>query len=109
MTEPIDLRLLGAELLASTSEHHDGGRAARTVVHEPGLRATLIALRACHELAEHDAPPAASLFVVSGNVRLTTATNSTPLTAGQITPIPHERHALIADIDAIVLLTVRVD
>lgn len=109
MNRPIDLHALGAQLLASAAESHDGGRAARTVLHEPGLRATLVALRAGHELADHDAPPAASLFVVNGAVRLTTGTTATALTAGQLAAIPHERHALLADSDAIVLLTVRID
>lgn len=86
---------------------HDGGRAAKTVLHEPGLRATLIALRCSHELAEHDAPPAASLQVLSGNVRLVSATGATVLRSGQMAAIPHERHSLIADGDALVLLTVR--
>jgi quercetin dioxygenase-like cupin family protein len=107
LSAPTDLHALGAQLFASSAESHDGGRAATTVLHEPGLRATLIALRAGHELAEHAAPPAASLFVVSGEVRLTSSTNATALTAGQLIAIPHERHSLIADSDAVVLLTVR--
>ncbi len=106
---PVVLQELGQELLASSGESHDGGRAAKTVLHEPGLRATLIALRAGHELAEHTAPPAASLFVVSGDVRLTSSTNVIALTAGQLIAIPRERHSLVADTDAAVLLTVRFD
>jgi quercetin dioxygenase-like cupin family protein len=109
MSEPIDLHTIGAELLASITDDHDGGRAAKTVMHEPGLRATLIALRAGQELAEHDAPPAASLLVVAGDVQLRTSSYTTSLTGGQLTAIPHERHSLLADTDAIVLLTVRFD
>lgn len=107
MNESIELAVLGSELLGSAGESHDGGRAAKTVLHEPGLRATLIALRAGHELAEHDAPLAAHLLVVSGNVRLVAGGDSANLTTGQLTAIPHERHSLLADTDAIVLLTVR--
>lgn len=107
MSEPVDLATRGAELLGSASDGHDGGRAARTVLHEPGLRATLIALRAGHELADHEAPPAASLYVVSGDVRLVSPTATLTLTAGQLAAIPHERHSLVADVDAVVLLTVR--
>jgi quercetin dioxygenase-like cupin family protein len=109
MTEPIDLHTVGTELLASVTDDHDGGRAAKTVVHEPGLRVTLIALRAGHELAEHDAPPAATLFIVAGDVQLRTSTSATRLAAGHLTAIPHERHSLLADSDTIVLLTVRFD
>lgn len=107
MTESIDLAALGSELLASSSDSHDGGRAAKTVLHEPGLRATLIALRAGHELADHDAPLAAHLLVVSGNVRLITGADSASLTSGQFIAIPHDRHSLVADTNAVVLLTVR--
>jgi quercetin dioxygenase-like cupin family protein len=109
MTEPIALLTVGEQLLASAAESHDAGRAAKTVLHEPGLRATLVALRAGHELAEHDAPPAASLFIVRGNIRLTSSTGSVVLTTGQLVAIPHERHSLYADSDAIMLLTVRFD
>lgn len=109
MDDGVDLTTLGAQLLGSTADGHDGGRAAKTVLHEPGLRATLIALRAGHELAEHDTPPAASLLILTGDVRVTTPTSATALTAGQLVAIPHERHALVADTDAIVLLTVRFD
>ncbi|HEV7202957.1 MAG TPA: LuxR family transcriptional regulator [Jatrophihabitans sp.] len=107
MTEAIDLVILGEELLATTSDGHDGGRAARTVLHEPGLRSTLIALRAGHELAEHDAPPAASLQVVLGTVHLVSGDDTMALAAGQLVPIPRQRHSLVADSDAVVLLTVR--
>jgi quercetin dioxygenase-like cupin family protein len=107
MTGPIDLAALGADLLASCTDRHDGGRAAKTVLHEPGLRATLIALRAGRELAEHDPPPAASLLVLDGRVRLVCDADATALTAGQLAAIPHRRHSLIADSDAVVLLTVR--
>ena len=110
MTEPIDLPATRRRAARSTTEGHDGGRAAKTVLHEPGLRATLIALRAGHELAEHDAPPAASLFVVSGDVRLRSIDRRPGADRrASWSPIPHERHALLADSDAIVLLTVRFD
>ena len=107
MSGTVDLQAMGTELLRTTSDGHDGGRAARTVLHEPGLRSTLIALRAGHELAEHDAPPAASLQVVLGSVRLVAGDEDVALAAGHLAPIPHERHALIADTDSVVLLTVR--
>jgi hypothetical protein len=77
--EPIDLAEMGAALLTATGEHHAGGRAAKTVFHEPGLRATVIALRAGHELAEHAAAPAATLYVHTGQVRLCSGGREQPL------------------------------
>ncbi|PZS26603.1 MAG: hypothetical protein DLM58_20385 [Pseudonocardiales bacterium] len=106
-SKPVDLAALGATLLAATGEDHAGGRAAKTVLHEPGLRATVIALRAGHELAEHDAPPAATLYVHTGQVQLRSDGREQVLTVGQLIAIPHERHSLFAKTDAVVVLTVR--
>jgi quercetin dioxygenase-like cupin family protein len=108
MNQPVDLTVLGAELLANIDQNDHGGRAARSVLHEPGLRVTVIALRAGQELAEHAAPAAATLHVHSGRVQLRAEATTQVLAAGQLTVIPHERHSLVADTDAVVLLTVRV-
>ena len=107
--QPIRLAELGAELLAGTSDGHGGGRSARTVLHGAGLRATIIALRAGHELSEHAGPLAATLFVQSGQVILRTADREQPVVAGELAAIPTERHSLHAETDAIVLLTSRFD
>jgi quercetin dioxygenase-like cupin family protein len=44
--------------------------------------------------------------VLAGAVRLTTATDSNELSAGDLTAIPDERHGLYAVADCAVLLTV---
>ena len=106
---PVDLTAVGAELLAAAGEDHADGRATKTIFHEPGLRATVIALRAGHELAEHAAPPAAVLYVHTGQVRLRSGGRDQTISANQLVSIPHERHSLFADTDAVVLLTVRFD
>jgi quercetin dioxygenase-like cupin family protein len=85
---------------------HDAGRSARTIVTGTSMRATLIALAQGHELAEHDAPPAATLYVVNGRIRLQAGDREWPLEAGQLIPIPPQRHAVHADTDAAFLLTV---
>jgi quercetin dioxygenase-like cupin family protein len=107
--ELVDLAALGASLLAGTAEDHAGGRAAKTVLHGPDLRATVIALRAGHELGEHDAPAAATLLVHAGQVRLCSEDREQAVGPGQLVTIPHERHSLVADTDAVVVLTVRLD
>ena len=58
------------ELLGAGAWTHHSRRAARTLLSSPHLRATVIALAQGADLAEHDAPPAATLQVLSGTVRL---------------------------------------
>ncbi|HEY7173446.1 MAG TPA: LuxR family transcriptional regulator, partial [Micromonosporaceae bacterium] len=58
------------------------------------------------ELAEHDAPAAATLQAVSGHVRVHTHDQSWQVEPGQLLTIPHQRHGVTAVSDAVVLLTV---
>ncbi|MEU7182196.1 cupin [Streptomyces celluloflavus] len=81
------------------------GRSAHLFLHDGPLRQTVIALTTGSALDEHNAPPAASLQVLYGRVRLTAPSGNHELFAGQITAIPHERHALHAVEDSAVLLT----
>jgi quercetin dioxygenase-like cupin family protein len=99
------LEPLAAELLADASGH-TSHRAARTLVAGASQRATLIALTKDAELAEHDSPPAATLHVITGTVRLHTHENEWTLDQGHLAVIPPERHGLTALTDAVVLLTV---
>lgn len=85
------------------------GRSAYTAVHQGRLRQTLIALAAGSELAEHNAPPAASLYVLRGRVRLAAGDESSELAAGALVPVPRSRHSLAALEDAVVLLTTVAD
>lgn len=96
---------LAAELL-DEARRHDARRTARTLVTGSSQRATLIALAEGAELAEHESPPAATLQVVTGQVRLHTHDHEWSLESGQLVPIPPQRHGLTALTDAAVLLTV---
>ena len=98
----------GRQLLADAAAAPTG-RATRLLLSMPGLRCLLIALSSGQSLAEHDSPPAATLFVQSGTVRLTSGREGWTVHAGQLIAIPPARHALHADTDAVVLLTVRLD
>lgn len=98
-----------AQRLLSESATSNTGRAARTAVALPGLRVTVIALNAGSELAEHRAPGAATLVCLAGTVRLTTSEREWVLHGQTLVPIPPERHRLIADTAAVVMLTVRLD
>ncbi|MBL1098291.1 cupin [Streptomyces coffeae] len=82
------------------------GRSAHLFLHDGPLRQSVIAMVSGCELDEHNAPPAASLQVLHGHVRLTsTGGATTDLIAGQVLRIPHERHGLRALEDSVVLLT----
>ncbi|MFJ9638937.1 cupin [Streptomyces sp. NPDC101178] len=99
-----DLNALADEHLAAAraSAH---GRSAHLLIQEPPLRQTVIALTSGSALDEYNAPPAASLLVLRGTVRLTAGSGDAELPAGTLHPIPQERHGLLALDDAVVLLT----
>jgi quercetin dioxygenase-like cupin family protein len=99
-----DLNALAERLLAEAADH-PRGRAAHLVVSGDRLRVTAMALRAGEALGEHDAPPAATLHALSGEVVLHADGEATTLRAGEIAPIPQARHDLQATTDAVVVLT----
>lgn len=84
------------------------GRSAHTVHggHQHHLRQTLFALAAGRSLGEHDSPGEATLYVLSGHVRLATATQTWDASVGDYLIIPPQRHNLTAIDDSAVLLTV---
>lgn len=101
LTTLVDEQLAAARTIGS-------GRSAHTVYggHEHALRQTLIALTAGSGLGEHNSPGEATLQVLRGRVRLTTAEDSREACAGDLLVIPPERHGLTAVDDSAVLLTV---
>lgn len=101
----VQLADLAGRLLA-TARAHPSQRAAETINSGPSMRATVIALVAGAELAEHESPPAATLQVISGQAQLHTSGQAWALHDGELVAIPPERHALSAITDAVVLLTV---
>ena len=103
--ETVVLGEVADELIADLPRHH-AGRTARTLVTGESLRATVIALAAGSELAEHDAPHAATLQVLRGSLRLRAGEREWPLAEGQLATIPSERHSVHADTDAAFLLSV---
>ncbi len=106
--EVVDLVALAERLL--TQAHDDAhGRASAVVVKGPRQRALLMALTTGSALGEHTSPPAASLQVVSGSVRLHSAEHEWVVAAGHLVPIPPDRHAVDALEDSVFLLTVSLD
>ena len=80
------------------------GRSAELVLHDGVLRQSVIALTAGSELAEHNSPPAASLQVLIGRVRVTGVAGP-EIAAGELVVLTHERHAVSALEDSVFLLT----
>jgi|SRR3954451_5824561 quercetin dioxygenase-like cupin family protein len=106
---PVDLTALADELLAKAATAR-ARRASRTLAHPiDGLRQTVMALLAGTDLGEHEGPGPASLQVLRGQVRIVAGNGSAPLRAGQIAPMPMQRHSLHADEDSVVLLSVAVE
>jgi quercetin dioxygenase-like cupin family protein len=105
-----DLADLIDELTAKARDA-SSGRAARTIRggHENALRETVIALRAGHELAEHESPHEATLQVLRGRVRLIAGLDAWEGASGDHLTVPAQRHSLEAIDDAVVLLTVAND
>ncbi|WP_326640952.1 cupin [Streptosporangium sp. NBC_01755] len=100
----IDVLALAEEHLALARESAHG-RSAHTYLNEGTLRQAVIVLTAGTVLGDHDAPPAASLHVLSGRVQIVEEGQSIELGTGQAAPIPQRRHSLKADEDSAVILT----
>jgi quercetin dioxygenase-like cupin family protein len=100
-----DLHAVGAELLVTAREHSEG-RASVVVEHGARQRAVLMALAGGTGLGEHASPPAATFHVLSGRARLVAGNRSWDVGAGQLVPIPPQRHRVETDEDTLILLTV---
>lgn len=85
----------------------NSGRAAKTLVKEGKLRATLVALRKGTVLKQHQVEGPVSIQCMRGNVAVGTDGDSTELTAGGLLvldkKVPHEAKALR---DSVILVTV---
>jgi quercetin dioxygenase-like cupin family protein len=88
---------------ARTADH---GRSAEILVHDGPLRQTVLALAAGFELGEHNAPPAASVQVLYGQLRITALDEGDEdVGVGELRVLTHDRHTVQALTDAAFLLT----
>lgn len=95
-----------ADSLIADLRHHPTGRAARTVVSGGLMRAAVIALAEGSELAEHDPPPAATLYVIRGKLSVRAGKEEGTFYPGQLVAVPAQRHSVRAHTDSAMLLTV---
>lgn len=84
------------------------GRSADTVFggHEHVMRQTMIALKAGTDLQEHENPGEATVQVLQGRVTLVSGDVRWNGSPGDLLFVPDARHALEAEEDSVVLLTV---
>ncbi|MCL2580946.1 MAG: cupin domain-containing protein [Streptosporangiales bacterium] len=84
------------------------GRAAETIIggHEKVLRQTVMALKGGTAVGEHESPGEASIYVLTGRVRLSSGGNSWEGRTGDLIQVPDARHDLEALEDSAVMLTV---
>lgn len=107
MTQKFSLTATAHEHLEA-ARRGSNGRSSQTVYggHEHALRQTVIALAEGQSLHEHNSPGEATVYVLTGRVRLSAGDVSWEGVTGDLIIIPAERHALLALEDSAVLLTV---
>ncbi|PSL06061.1 hypothetical protein CLV30_103216 [Haloactinopolyspora alba] len=89
-----------------TARQSSAGRSSRTMHSGKHLRQTLIALTEGTKLAEHQSPGDATIMCLRGQVTLHCGTRTVVVTEGHLVDVPAQRHDLVADTEALVLLTV---
>ena len=95
-----------AESHLAAARTEERGRSAELIAHDGPLRQTEIALRDGVRMAEHNSPPAASLQVLKGRVRVELDNEMQgEFDEGELWILTHERHSVLALSDAVFLLT----
>ncbi|RJT75114.1 cupin [Arthrobacter cheniae] len=93
-----------AKNVLKEASSNDKGRSAELVIHDGPLRQTVLGLTSGQVLAEHNSPPAASMYLLQGRVRVT-GQDQSEVVAGEIVVLTHVRHGVEALEDSVFLLT----
>lgn len=93
--------------LGEAASQAANGRTARMLYGGPTstLTQTVIAMREGSRLAEHESPGEATMLVLRGRLRVSTASGAGDATEGELLVLPTEVHAVEALTDAAFLLT----
>jgi quercetin dioxygenase-like cupin family protein len=111
----MEMITLHHESLTELTRHHletaraaSSGRSAQTLYggQDHLLRQTFIALKEGASLDEHENPGEATVQVLHGRVTLMAGDSSWVGAAGDLLVVPETRHALRAEADSAILLTV---
>lgn len=101
-----------ADLTALTAAHlgtartDERGRSAELIAHDGELRQTILALTAGTRLPAHNSPPAASIQVLTGRIRVELEADvQGEFGSGELWILTHERHSVLALEDSVFLLT----
>lgn len=104
-TDVADLKELTDTHVAQARDT-ENGRSAELVAHDGELRQTVIALADGVRLPAHNSPPAASIQVLSGRIRVELGEEMQgEFGAGELWILTHERHSVLALEDCAFLLT----
>lgn len=102
---PHDLTALTRSTLDVALENPHG-RHGDLLLRDGHLRQSIIALKSGASLADHNAPPAATLQVLVGSVEVTAGSGTdVRLETGQLVQLTKERHGVSALEDSVFLLT----
>src|SRR5699024_10416532 len=103
-TDVPDLNELTESHLTLAREN-ENGRSAELVAHDGELRQTVIALADGVRLPAHNSPPAASIQVLTGSIRVELDEEMQgEFGAGELWILTHERHSVLALEDCVFLL-----
>jgi quercetin dioxygenase-like cupin family protein len=95
-----------AESLIADLPNHKSGKTAKTILSGTVMRAVVIALAEGAEMSEHESPAAATLHAITGELTVSTRTEEWTVRAGELVPVPRQRHSVRAHVDSAFLLTV---
>lgn len=93
-----------ADRILAVARDSTHGRHAELLAHDGPLRQSLLALSAGSRLEEHNAPPAASLYLLQGAVSVVGET-TVEVSAGELHVLTRSRHSVTAHEDSVFLLT----
>lgn len=90
----------------TTARQTPEGRSSELIAHDGVLRQTVVALRAGTRLGAHNSPPAASIQVLEGCVRVELEGSvQGEFSSGELWVLTHQRHSVLALEDSAFLLT----